>query len=450
MATRRFKRYKDKQGNNRYDPTDDGIGGLSDRHLKEIEAAGHTVEIVDDRKAGDIFKSSEINDEEAFEFLTEPMPDKTSDLDDRIASLDVKLQAFKAIDDALVKAGVNPGEFTKKIQIGKGKKKRGEKIRTLKRLDTGELKGGVPGPYIKRSPTHETRVHVRRDGDGELRPIDMEPTVFGVLDIDPMTKGGPDMTANEIVGMQAAKLMQEGPVKENKQMGTKTDRYGRQYTAPMTHYADIKQGGENVDLMVVARGGDFDDTMNIPRFTNLIKTSDFDLAGEVKALKRQGFTTEEAVKVLAGSGKLRQINPTSMGKLARADIENVGGDPQAVYDALLVSGIDRKLYADSMAIKQGREPYGRVHPDAELMAEDVLAVAPETLHKVDLHGLRDAIDKKEIKTKIFSNKNRGVRGDDYVRDKLQEIIPQLNNPYIQDLSVTHPYTQQLLRQLPYV
>ena len=67
------------------------------------------------------------------------------------------------------------------------------------------------------------------------------------------------------------------------------------------------------------------------------------------------------------------------------------GDPDAVYDGLLVSGYDKDLLKDATDVRYGRGT-SRTPALARAFATDKFALAPETLHKVDLGGLRDAID----------------------------------------------------------
>ena len=93
--------------------------------------------------------------------------------------------------------------------------------------------------------------------------------------------------------------------------------------------------------MMVGRGGTYDDTMNIPRYTKIIKREDVNLRNEVNRLRRQGLTIEQAVSRLANQGVIEPVDSTSVGKPGRADVRNVDGDPDAVYDGLLVSGYDK-------------------------------------------------------------------------------------------------------------
>ena len=172
-------------------------------------------------------------------------------------------------------------------------------------------------------------------------------------------------------------------------------------------------------------------------------------AAEVNKLRNQGYTIEQAVHEMAKKGQLKPIKPESSGKIARSDISNVNQDPEAVYDQLLVTGYDSELLNDSKAVKFGNMPRSNADPRAADYSTDKLAVAPETIHMVNLPQLRKAIDSGKINTTIFSNRNKGVSGTGYVRDKLQEIIPQNKNPYITDLTVSHPFTQQLLANLQY-
>ena len=317
-------------------------------------------------------------------------------------------------------------------------------------LNLATLRGNVPAPLIDTLPNgNELRTHTRYavnpvTGMTEVVPFidkatgDVLETEFGMLNhLRPMThhRGrGATETASEIVGLNALKLMDEGPAV---------------FSRGPSHYADVNVGDEKTDLMMVRRGGNYNNTINIPRYTNIIKNKNVNLKNEVEKLRAQGLTMEQAVSRLANLGVIQPVNDASFGKLGRANINNVSGDADAVYDSLLVSGYPRQLLEDAIDVKYGRRT-SRTPEIAVDFATDKLALAPETLHKVELAGLRDAIDRGEVKTDIFSNRNTGVDGRGHLRDKIQEVIPQNNNPYVTDVTVTHPLTAQLLRNMPII
>jgi len=434
MARLRYKKYQDKQGNDRFDPLDEGeIGGLMQRHIDDVKAAGHTVEIVDDnRKAGDIFKQLD-SDEEAFEFLTEPMTKEYSALDDHIASLDIKLQAYKAIDDALVEAGVNPGEFTKKIQIGKGKKKRGEKVRTLKRLDTGDLQGGVPGPYVKNSPTHETRVHVRRRDDGELVPAGVEPTVLGMIDLPR--------------GQQATELVQQKAL----QLAGMNARFNNQRRG-LEHYSDhiVDLGDGNtrrVEGKIRVADGNFANTDNVPSHTFIVPGDGVqrDLYGmqrEVRSLIERQMRASRtdaltATEMLLHSGELGIAdNQRRLGKLLRSDPAFME-DPDGIYDQMIVTGYPKET----------------VYNDRDFNSKK-LVKGPSTIHLVpDMKALKDSITDGS-KRRPLVTRNEGHSGDGAPRTQVQHIVPidgeREGRPLYIDMTEAFPMTQQLLEILPYM
>lgn len=317
-------------------------------------------------------------------------------------------------------------------------------------LALATLRGNVPAPLIDVLPNgNELRTHTRYAVNPVTEMTEVVPfidkstgdvltTEFGMLNhLRPMTQHrgrGATETASELVGLNALKLMDESPAI---------------FSSGPSHYADVNMGGEKVDLMMVGRGGNYDNTINIPRYTNIIKNENVNLAKEVQKLRAQGLTMEQAVSRLANLGVIQPVNETSFGKLGRANINNVGGDPDAVYDSLLISGYPKELLKDATAVKYGRRDRNTPQIAVEF-ATDKLALAPETLHKVELAGLRDAIDRGVVRTNIFSNLNKGVDVKGHSRDKIQEVIPQNNNAYITDVTLTHPLTAQLLRNMPVI
>ena len=412
MATLRFKRYQDKGGNNRYDPLDDGIGGLSDRHLKEIESAGHTVEIVNDnRKAGD-----RVN-----ELLAEYQRE-----------LDLEADAIRYISNRAPELEVfrqTPAQSLGQIE---------EELMNL-----GQLRGGVPAPVVRQyEGGDEDRIHTRYQtndvtGQQQIAPfIDKatgQPltTMLGMLDIHPHTKRGKDDTANEYVANQILKLMDEAPAVMYRVNGK-------------PHYADGKRGDRKVEMMIADRGTDrfgnsLNNTIAIPSHTALYprdtsRTPLDVLRAPFRDARRQTGSAEKAVDMLQRQGYIEPMNEKSSGKILRSDINKVGGDPNAVYDELIVTGYDTSLTKKDRDFKSDR-----------------LAVAPESIHLIDdLAGLRTALKNKQVRgSRSFLNNNFGHAGGDRPRARAFEVVPH-SSRYVQDLTLSHPYTQQLLQQLPLI
>lgn len=198
-------------------------------------------------------------------------------------------------------------------------------------LALGELRGNVPAPLVdKLADGNELRTHTQYGvndvtGEREIRPfIDTETgealaTEFGRLDIDPHTKGGKDDTANEIVALNALKLMDEGDAE--------------MYRVPgKHHYADGKRGDRKVEMMIADRGvnrfGDLGKTNAIPAFTNLVPsyghTAD-DVKQAFRAAQREvGGSSEKAVALLKQRGIVEDNGQYGVGKILRSDINEVG------------------------------------------------------------------------------------------------------------------------------
>ena len=310
-------------------------------------------------------------------------------------------------------------------------------------LTLGQLKGGVPAPVVRKyEGGDEDRIHTKYQtnditGKQQVAPfIDKatgQPltTMLGMLDIKPHTKGGRDDTANEYVAAQILKLMDEEPAGMNRVKGKH-------------HYADGKRGDRKVEMMIADRGTDrfgrsLNNTIAIPSHTALYPTDTSGtptdvLGGPFRNARRQTGSAEKAVQMLERQGKIEPMNPTSAGKILRSDINNVGGDPNAVYDELIVTGYDTSLTKGDRDYKSDR-----------------LAVAPESIHLIDdLAGLRTALNNNQVRgSRSFLNNNFGYRGDGNARARAFEVIPH-SSRYVQDLTLSHPYTQQLLQELPLI
>ena len=399
-----------------FDNLDDPGGFLiREQDLEIMRKDNIPFEVVDDsRKAGDIFNGVEEADLEndlelAYEFLTEPMKSKPSKLDDHIASLDIKLKAFKAIDDALVEAGVNPGEFTKKIRVGKGKNKRNETIRTLKRLDTGDLQGGAPGPYVKNTPTHEIRVHVKRRNDGELVPAGVEPTVLGMA--PHLTK---DEQATEVIQRKALQLAGMNASPGNTRVDPVTGRTMHHYSDHLVELPDGKQ--IRVEGKIRSADGRFKNTDNVPSHTFIVpiggenlplpkmrRLVDTMITDHMKDYNTDVITATEA---LLADGKLGIDDDQSrLGKLLRSDPAYMN-DPEGIYDQMIVTGYPGQtiLHDDDFKSKK-------------------LVKGPSSIHLVpNLKALKDSVVDSNSR-RILVTKNEGHSGHGRPRTQVQTVVP---------------------------
>lgn len=313
-------------------------------------------------------------------------------------------------------------------------------------LDT--LRGNVPAPVVRRyGPGEEDRLHTRYQtnqvtGQQEVAPfMDTETgnvlvTELGKLDIKPHTKGGRDDTASELVGLNILKLMDEEPASMN--------RVGNNH-----HYADAKLGSKNVEMMIADRGrdrfgNDLGKTNAVPMYTNVVPTGnvpDEQVPAVVKkafdaARRRNGGSTEKAYQELIATGQIKDNGQYGIGKILRSDINNVGGDADAVYDSLLISGYDRKLTKEDKDFRS-----------------DTMAVAPTSIHMIeDLGALREGLRKGQLEAPAFVPPRPnygGGGGGGHARAKIMEVIPT-GSKHVKNLAYTHPLTQQLLQTLPVI
>ena len=307
----------------------------------------------------------------------------------------------------------------------------------------GTLRGGVPAPQIRDyGRDGADRYHTRYEDNVMTGQKDVVPFIdtetdeilvseLGKLNLRPHTKGGSDDTANETVALNILKLMDEEPASMNRVPG-------------MSHYSDGLRGDTKVEMMIADRGRGYrgqslDTQTPIPTHTALYPTgqggSPYDLLSQpFREARRRLGSTESAVNELARTGYIEPLREGSAGKLLRSDINEVAGNPNAVYDELLVTGYPEALTKRDSAFKS-----------------DTVATAPDTIHRVkDLGGLRNALANNKVKgSRSFINNNRGFDDGGRERARAFEVVPH-SSPYIDDLTLTHPFTQQLLQNLPFI
>ena len=312
-------------------------------------------------------------------------------------------------------------------------------------VDAGQLPGNVPGPRVLKNSRGERRIHTKY----EKNPITNQHELVAFMDPSnpdvplvttferrpdlrpPNLPGGTDPSAVELLQLQALKLA-----------GMDAGLHGTG-NAPH-HYADFKVNTPsrqiNVEGMMVNRGDDFlNKGMAIPSYTNLSVNDDpsgFNqkaVAGMIKDEASDVLKTTNQIKAAENLVKNKVLgpnDPTRFGKLMRSELGNVNNDPQAVYDAMIVTGMNN--YAS------GTDKYEQyLYP-------------PDTLHYIpNVKATKDAVMNDAGNFRMFSTPSAGVRGTGHRRAKLQHVVPN-NHPTVVDLTKVSPYTAQLLRDLPYV
>ncbi len=313
-------------------------------------------------------------------------------------------------------------------------------------MNLGELRGGTPAPVQKfYGDGSEDRIHTRYSinpvtGQTEVVPftdsdgMSAVRTALGKLNIHPMTKGGKDPTAHEIVGVNILKLMDK-PSKFNSGHYSEADALQKQSDGNIS----------KIDLMIADRGvnrfGDsLDKTVAIPRYTNLYPLSQqAKQAGVKKAvdeLKRLGYSTESAVEYLVSRGHLGPSGNDRHGKLHKGNRSYVNTD-SGMYDSLLISGYD-------VGLTKGKTP------EAVRFKSDRYAYAPESIHLLkNINNLRNDIEAGNVSSKMIAATNYGVDGQRHERKKILEIVNQNDSNFV-DVTKKYPHTEQLLKNLPLV
>lgn len=335
---------------------------------------------------------------------------------------------FEMIDNELgAKLGVNNDGEAIPLRTLKGNKTTNKKGKTV-----GET---VPQPIIFNYDGNEFRVHTKYELNPFTEQIEVVPylnpgtsnalvTEFGQLDNVPLKAGGSDPQASEYVALNAAKLMQ----------GNKKVIFNPGHHKNADLIVTKNDGStQNVDAMITYRGKgrykSFDDSVQIPRYTNLQGVEGNNkLKADIELLVSQGFSTEEAVESLFKAGKIIERNRNDRhGKLHKGDINYVD-DVDSIYDKLLISGYDMNTINSSR------------------FKTDTYAEPPVSLHMLEnIKGLADDVRSGKVSPSMnITQKNKGARGDGSARLQIQEVFPQ-NNPRFSDMTKMHPYTQQILK-----
>ncbi len=318
-----------------------------------------------------------------------------------------------------------------------GGRKLGKAEEILLKLD--RLQGNVPMPIIKdnkdgtRTRTHTQYATNQVTGEeqvvGFMNPNNSEEVLksnFGTLNRKVLStdrRGNPELQrGDEEVAENVMRLM-------------------GQETMPRGHgnlgLSDLQSGGKNVDVMMRPS---YTNNALIPAFTAL-RTADAgrrnadSIASQVDSLLkhrmgRNGGNLMAAVDELIDQERLdNSFTPNMMlGKIGRADNNRISSQRE-LYDELIMPGFNKEI----MNIDT-RSPEAPKYMTHEL----------NSIHKVDLKGalnyLHSGID-PERQLKVMGNRGEGGSGLPRAQAKVR--IP-LNESFIEDVTVTHPMTQQML------
>ena len=307
------------------------------------------------------------------------------------------------------------------------------------------LAGNIPAPILVSIGNMDRRVHTKYENNpvtGELEVVPFRnpdrPEEVLVTDLG-MHKQLPEghEIANEYVQQNILRLMDEGITKQNNRVK------GKEHRADFVR--QVAGGNRKTEGMVRKLGGNFfNSNVAIPSHTAIVPigeriTDDNEMRDYVKDLIKREMkgrvrrSSIQATENLIDKGVLGYDTGHRYGKLLRSDPNRV--KPDEVYDELIVTGHPKELMEDA-AFKT-----------------DKWAEAPVTIHLAeDLNKVRRFADKPSMPMTVTPNRGQDDHGE--LRAKVQSIVPidakAGNQQLFTDLTVTHPYTQQLLQQLPYI
>lgn len=335
------------------------------------------------------------------------------------------VESFNKYDSQLVEAGVRPSA-----------------LKDLKRLDTGDLVGGSPGPYIKSKRGLTTRIFM----DTEQNPVTGEKELVPV--IDPMDGNALSLTAghqpaiysksniaNEAVMLAALKLIAD---KARMNPGNTRNSHGA-----LADFQMKKDGNmSNVEGMIRQSDKYGAKTVAIPSHTKIISNRpsnnmSMTVKNAVKSrMQRDGSSAIEATESLIADGTFRNDSlEIRAGKLLRSDPAVFGND---AYDGLIITGYPEATLQDLTYRK-----------DTVVEFPDTVHLAPD-LQRVREYSEEYVTDPKKV---ITGAENFGLYGDGEPRSKVQQVMSlntrDSNGRLFEDVTVSNPLVAQLLRNLPY-
>ena len=428
---RRFKREIDTRGKYLEPVTEEGLA-LGKRiydidnnsQFNEINSwidnAANENYVSSGRFAGEEM-SQALTDDDVIDFLIEleGAAPATSELPLAYQMLMDKTNEYAQLNKNLVDAGVRPTD-----------------IGMYKELDTGTLKGNVPGPYIKSRKGNETRVFMDRQmnditGKPELVPF-ADPSTgapltqkFGMLPID-----GKTTLANEVIQQTALKLAGMDASFNNRKS---------------PHYSDhivARADGSKQRIEGKIRDSDRAMTDNIPiEGVRLPNTSlrGYDMTNEVGRRIRGNRNGRDLISKTEDLIERRELMPPGdmdkrLGKILRSDPTYMT-DPNGIYDSMVVTGYPASTQ---------RDPEYKTNKKA---------VAPENVLMVDdLSKAKKYIEGGQGRLLVTLNSGFDDNGPEraFVQAVLNTTAEQDGRRIYRDMTVDSPNVGQLLRNLEYI
>jgi hypothetical protein len=372
-------------------------------------------------------------------YLTEEMP--TRELGPAYERLLDITDKMNQRDQMFIDAGVPASEF-----------------RGFQQLQVPQLKNGVPAPYIDTvtKPGLERRVHTQvvqnpKTGGNEITPISNPETKKALVT---EFGDGRDGSIDDLniprnpnkVGDRASELLGKHI------MWLKGDKDAR-IVVGENDYArpDLDVNGQGIDVHTL-RTGVHNNVVEIQVNTGvnprIAPRGNQEIAVKQMIVDRMknGENMFEAIESLKNMerGGLEPIRAPEWAPDAGAD-RSPGKLVKEGYDGLVAPLFDWKEARENVATKAGRG--GR---PLQKNQQDKQVLKPHKIFEVDLHELRDTIDKMSPleQSKVMNiTPNQGNGGDGMHRSRINVNMPA-NSPGIVDIS-EQGYVAQLLRNLKY-
>jgi hypothetical protein len=322
---------------------------------------------------------------------------------------------YGRLNQALKDAGVSPS-----------------KVQGLKRLDTGMLQQGIPGPYIETLPNQqELRVFTELTGKN---PITKERELVPYLDPGtgkPLTHKYGRRARREGYEWQRADEETMEVVQKLRGLITAGRDHGGRALSDLVSVDPVKNTRSNVDVMM--RPASVKSSI-IPAFTSIVPTqvprsaSQDAKMREVETLLNQ-YTTQYGGNPIAAVDYLTSKDvgllgvpkgEERVGKIMRSDINRVEGRNEQ-YDELIMPGFSREVFDRGTA--------------------NTVTAAPTTIHGANLHQLREMVEQGLFNMEV--KPNWGAKEDGPLRAQIRARVP-LSNSAITDITQTDPITQQAL------
>ena len=401
-----------------YDNLDDPGGfPIREQDLDILRRDNIPFEVIEDkpRMAGELF--SEDDRVQMLIDLEEAASAPERELSPAYERLVSRFEEFNKNDQALIDAGVKPSSMPGGMQ----------------RLQTGTLRGGVPGPYIKGKPDNETRVLLDKDETGELIPIDT--ITFGQHKQLP----GGHTKAAEYLGEKILRLMDMEP----ELLNTKA-----------SYYADLidKKTGKRIDVEIKDNDPGQHSGAVFPQqvYTNLFpldgrSRKPYQIRADVERMVNDyamfhNVNMIDAVEALIKKGDLGPSDQRfRVGKALKSD-PRIASSEEARMDSIIMPGYTRET--NQIGVSGGNE--------------GSLVTAPTSIQEINLPLALEYV--KQQKGNLEPRKKlrtRDSRGDEQMQDKEGHLRARLYMDIPNDATIggkqiadnvleIHPLTQQLL------